>query len=844
MKRILSALTFIRSVNYLKLSREALFFSKFFLLVIVFLIFQVIKYFGNKKLLFFWAQPLRKFAATVKTKTLHFFNTKIEGEISSLDLITLAIRHLTAKKTRTMITIGGMSVGFGSVIFLLSLGYGTQKLVISRVARLGEMKQIIVTVGQASSLRMNDQTIDEFTKIENVESVLPVASIVSKINYNNSISDAIAYAVTRKFLEESAIQPTKGELFEDGEVLTSSTTDDTQGVVAGVQIERYDGAKMNKQISQLKYSLYPQIWKPVYAEPSTDSEIIGYTTRVVGEQDAVEVWGQEYDASITLLEGYDVFDNSYSPWIKDTFPLWKKETCTQQNYDCVDNTYLVMRTSNNQSVETGFITQTDLSLSRYTIFSEEPQKLEEGAVVDSIEFTLPKNVYEQIYTDSFKNSELATMFTMQEKETTIFTGELIFGESYFDSDGWGSVGQNTNGKELGLWIRAKLPLWRKLDCEDCANLYLKEVDQNEKQVEAISYIKANKALIENLSLPPQYQKQTGSVLGIASESAQIASGSALITTDEEVESDSITTADGSILQSTLLADGTTDWVSISSGSAGLTTQKRDIIPFHSDAQKVAIVNSALLSVFNINEAEALGQKFITTFTLDEEFFDEPGYQAESEPVEYKIIGIIPDNKTPAYYVPFNDIKALGIKNYSQVKVVVSNQNDLKEVRQTIESLGYKTTSVVDTVGKINSLFSTIRFVLSLLGFVALGVAALGMFNTLTVSLLEKTREVGLMKAIGMKSNEIQRLFLAESIIMGLTGGFFGLILGFAAGQILSLLFSIISVTKGLGLINFVDIPPVLSISIITLSFVIGIATGLYPSYRATKISALNALRYE
>ncbi len=195
-------------------------------------------------------------------------------------------------------------------------------------------------------------------------------------------------------------------------------------------------------------------------------------------------------------------------------------------------------------------------------------------------------------------------------------------------------------------------------------------------------------------------------------------------------------------------------------------------------------------------------------------------------------------------MPFNDIKALGIKNYSQVKVVVSNQNDLKEVRQTIESLGYKTTSVVDTVGKINSLFSTIRFVLSLLGFVALGVAALGMFNTLTVSLLEKTREVGLMKAIGMKSNEIQRLFLAESIIMGLTGGFFGLILGFAAGQILSLLFSIISVTKGLGLINFVDIPPVLSISIITLSFIIGIATGLYPSYRATKISALNALRYE
>ncbi len=96
-------------------------------------------------------------------------------------------------------------------------------------AAVGEMKQIIVTVGQASSLRMNDKTLEEFAAIENVKSVLPVASVVSKINYNNSISDAIAYAVTREFLEESAIQPTKGELFEDGEISTSSRDQDSQG---------------------------------------------------------------------------------------------------------------------------------------------------------------------------------------------------------------------------------------------------------------------------------------------------------------------------------------------------------------------------------------------------------------------------------------------------------------------------------------------------------------------------------------------------------------------------------------------------------------------------------------
>ena len=74
--------------------------------------------------------------------------------------------------------------------------------------------------------------------------------------------------------------------------------------------------------------------------------------------------------------------------------------------------------------------------------------------------------------------------------------------------------------------------------------------------------------------------------------------------------------------------------------------------------------------------------------------------------------------------------------------------------------------------------------LALLGLMALSVAALGMFNTLTVSLMERTHEVGLMKTMGMKSNEVRDLFMAESLIMGISGGVFGLIVGFILGKIL------------------------------------------------------------
>jgi len=256
-----------------------------------------------------------------------------------------------------------------------------------------------------------------------------------------------------------------------------------------------------------------------------------------------------------------------------------------------------------------------------------------------------------------------------------------------------------------------------------------------------------------------------------------------------------------------------------------------------------MINRALLNVLGLLEADALGKTFKTSMVLDSEFFEDD-YRAETEFTEVEIIGVIPEEKTPAFYLPFSDVKNLGVQNYSQLKVVVNDQNDVKDARKAIEALGFKTASVVDTVSRINSLFGTVRLLLSTLGLVALSIAALGMFNTLTVSLLEKTREVGLMKTIGMKSNEVKRLFLAESIIMGLSGGFFGLFLGAGAGYGLSAMLSTFSVARGLGVINLVYIPIYLVIGILALAFIVGVCTGLYPSYRATKISALNALRYE
>jgi len=127
---------------------------------------------------------------------------------------------------------------------------------------------------------------------------------------------------------------------------------------------------------------------------------------------------------------------------------------------------------------------------------------------------------------------------------------------------------------------------------------------------------------------------------------------------------------------------------------------------------------------------------------------------------------------------------------------------------------------------------------------ALSVASLGMFNTFTVSLLERTREIGLMKAIGMRSSEVKKLFLTESLFMALSGGVVGLALGFILGQILNLIVSYLSISKGLGALSVTYIPAIVVWAIMGLSFLVGVFTGFYPAQRATKISPLNALRYE
>jgi len=164
--------------------------------------------------------------------------------------------------------------------------------------------------------------------------------------------------------------------------------------------------------------------------------------------------------------------------------------------------------------------------------------------------------------------------------------------------------------------------------------------------------------------------------------------------------------------------------------------------------------------------------------------------------EYTISGIIQDDASPSVYIFTDILIKMGAAKYSQAKVEVSDQSKVPALRAQIESLGFKTQYVGDTVNQISQIFNVFKIILGGFGLVALIVASIGMFNTLTISLLERTKEIALMKILGMKKNDIRNIFLTEAVIFGIVGGVTGILVGDALSKIANSILNYFALKSG------------------------------------------------
>jgi putative ABC transport system permease protein len=183
-------------------------------------------------------------------------------------------------------------------------------------------------------------------------------------------------------------------------------------------------------------------------------------------------------------------------------------------------------------------------------------------------------------------------------------------------------------------------------------------------------------------------------------------------------------------------------------------------------------------------------------------------------------------------------------SYSTISVRVKNPKQVEAVEQAIKKMGFNTFSILDATRSLRQFFTVLDLFLGIFGSLALAVASIGIVNTLVMAILERRREIGIMKAIGASDSDVKKLFFAEAGAMGVLGGIVGVGLGWTIGHVINLGTNIYLKRQALPPENFWSVPWWLVGAAIVFAFVVSLLSGLYPAARAARLDPVQALRYE
>jgi ABC-type antimicrobial peptide transport system permease subunit len=183
--------------------------------------------------------------------------------------------------------------------------------------------------------------------------------------------------------------------------------------------------------------------------------------------------------------------------------------------------------------------------------------------------------------------------------------------------------------------------------------------------------------------------------------------------------------------------------------------------------------------------------------------------------------------------------------YNSAIARVNDPVVLTEVRKRLTELGFGSFSIVDQLDQLKTFFLIMNSVLGLLGGISLLVASFGIANTMIMSILERTREIGIMKAIGAEDLEIKLIFFVEAAVIGLTGGVVGSLAAWGIEGIANrLAYRFILKPQGSNYVDFFALPAYLWLGAILFAIVISILAALYPAARAARIDPVKALRHD
>jgi len=193
---------------------------------------------------------------------------------------------------------------------------------------------------------------------------------------------------------------------------------------------------------------------------------------------------------------------------------------------------------------------------------------------------------------------------------------------------------------------------------------------------------------------------------------------------------------------------------------------------------------------------------------------------------------------------WNTLRPSQTKTYMALMVRVEKSKAVAQVEEEIKKQGFNTFSIVDASKGITRFFKFLDLFLGIFGSMALAVASLGIINTLVMAILERRREIGIMKALGASDGDVKRIFFFEAGAMGLLGGALGAGLGWLIGRVINTGTNIWMQRQDLKPENFWFVPLWLVLAALAFSVFVSLFAGLYPASRAARLDPVQALRHD
>ena len=257
-----------------------------------------------------------------------------------------------------------------------------------------------------------------------------------------------------------------------------------------------------------------------------------------------------------------------------------------------------------------------------------------------------------------------------------------------------------------------------------------------------------------------------------------------------------------------------------------------------------ILSSGMLKLFEVEDPEsAIGKQ--VSFRVFAPTADGNETVEMELRKRYTVVGISNEESRPSAVLLLDELASqLVIDEYERVQVRVEASEFLDQVSTAVVEKGFGVTALSKTVEQANKIFQGIQAILAVFGGIALVVSAIGMFNTMTVTLLERTGEIGIMRTLGASSNDIKILFISEAVVVGFLGGVVGISIGVGIGFALNTMVNVAASNFGGKSVALFAYPIPFILFIAAFSAIVGFLTGVFPARRAAALNPLDAIRYK